>query len=120
MKAAAEEYAKAYAKGPAAPGVASRHALGRLAVGRHEEALRVAVDALALYPDLAVLWLRKGQALAALGRLQEAGAAFREVLEINPFDPYGRAGLLASAQATGDEAEVQRQKRALKALGGER
>jgi tetratricopeptide (TPR) repeat protein len=118
-KAAAEEYAKAYAKGPSAPGVASRHALGRIALGRYEEALQVTSSALELYPDLGVLWLRKGQALSALGRPGDAAGAFREVLEINPFDPYGRAGLLAAARETGDRVETERQQWALKVLGME-
>lgn len=116
-KAAAEEYAKAYAKGPTAPGVASRHALGRLALGRYEEALRVTSAGLELYPDLAVLWVRKGQALSGLGRPEEAGEAFRQVLEINPFDPYGRTGLLAAARQLDDGAEVKRQLWALQVLG---
>ena len=119
MKAAAEEYAKAYAKGPTAPGVASRHALGRIALGKYDEAVGVAASALELYPDLGVLWLRKGEALAGLGRQKDAAGAFRELLEINPFDPFGRAGLFAAARALGDETEAKRQQWALGVIGME-
>jgi tetratricopeptide (TPR) repeat protein len=117
MGAAAAEYAKAYEKDPTAPGVASRHALALLTLGRYGDALTAAEAGLELYPDLAVLWLRKGQALGGLGRHEEAAQAFREALEINPFDPAVRGGLLAEAGALGDEAEVKRQKWAMGVLG---
>jgi tetratricopeptide (TPR) repeat protein len=116
FQAAAVEYAKAYARGPAAPGVASRHALGRLLLGEYEEALSAAEAALEFYPDLGVLWARKGQALLALKRPQEALSAFRELLEINPFDTPGRRGLGAAAEALGDEKELALQRWALALL----
>lgn len=111
--AAAEEYAKAYTASPTAPGVASRHALGRLLRGRFAEALTVCEKGLDLYPGLGVLWSRKGQALEALARPSDAREAYRQLLEINPFDVPGRRALLATARALSDEAEVERQKRAL-------
>ncbi|MBI5016422.1 MAG: tetratricopeptide repeat protein [Deltaproteobacteria bacterium] len=117
MAAAAAEYAKAFALDPSAPGVASRQALARLALGRFEEALAATRQGLELYPDLAVLWVRQGQALAGLGRHADAAAAFREAVEVNPFDPGARGGLLAEARALGDEAEVKRQRWALGVLG---
>lgn len=117
LGAAAAEYAKAYAKDPTAPGVASRHALASLTLGRFEEALGASRAGLDLYPDLGVLWLRRGQALASLGRHPEAVEAFREALEINPFDPAVRGGLLAEAKVLGDDAEAKRQRWALGVLG---
>lgn len=117
LGAAAAEYAKAFAKDPTAPGVASRQALALLGLGRFTEALAAAGKGLELYPDLGVLWLRQGQALAGLGRPGEGAKAFREVLEINPFDPAARGGLLAAARALGDAAEAKRQEWALGVLG---
>lgn len=117
LAAASAEYAKAFARDPAAPGVASRQALALLGLGRFGEALGAAEAGLELYPELAVLWSRKGQALAGLGRHKDAAAAFREVLEINPFDVPARGHLLAAARALGDEAEAKRQSWALGVLG---
>lgn len=115
--AAAAEYAKAYAEAPDSPGIASRQALGLLIGERYAEALPVVDRALQLYPDLAVLWYRKGAALLGLERYAEAADAFRELLEINPFHVPGRAGLLAAARSQGDEAEAKRQEWALGVLG---
>ena len=115
-KAAAAEYEKAYAEAPETPGIASRHALGLLTLSRFGEAVEVSERALQLYPDLAVLWQRKGEALLALGRAREAAESFREVLEVNPFHLPGRSGLLMAARAMGDEAEAGRQEWALELL----
>jgi tetratricopeptide (TPR) repeat protein len=119
LGAAAAEYAKAFARDPAAPGIASRQALVLLSLGRFGEALEAAEAGLELYPDLGVLWSRKGQALAGLGRQKDAAAAFREVLDINPFDIPARGHLLAAAKALGDEAEARRQTWALGVLGAQ-
>jgi tetratricopeptide (TPR) repeat protein len=115
--AAAAEYAKAYAEAPEAPGIASRQALGLLARGRFEEAAEVADAGLRLYPDLAVLWYRKGEALLSLERPEPAARALDEVLEINPFHVPARTGLLMAARARGDAAEAARQEWALGLLG---
>jgi len=112
-QAAAVEYAKAYALTPGAPGIASRHALGRLALGEWDAALAVVEAALALYPDLPVLWQRKGEALLAAGRPAEARSAWTELLEINPFHLPARRGLWAVAEQLGDAPERARQEAAL-------
>jgi tetratricopeptide (TPR) repeat protein len=117
--AAAAEYAKAYAEEPDAPGIASRQALGLLARGRFEEAAHVADGGLRLYPDLAVLWYRKGEALLSLERPDDAARALEEVLEINPFHVPARNALLLAARAEGDEKAAARQEWALKVLGGQ-
>jgi tetratricopeptide (TPR) repeat protein len=116
MVAAAVEYAKAYAEAPETPGVATRHARGLIFRGRYDEALEVADTALELYPDLAVLWYRKGEALLAQERYDEALGALHELLEINPFHLPARRGLLMAAQALEDEEEAGRQERALRLL----
>ncbi len=113
MGAAGVEYGKAYEQSPETPGVASRHALGLLEAGRFGEAAAVAEGALRFYPDLAVLWERRGEALLGLGQPEDAADAFREVLEINPFHVPGRRGLQAAAHASGDGAEAARQEWAL-------
>ncbi len=118
--AAAVEYGKAYARAPAAPGIASRYALTLLEAGRWAEAAAVAEAGLRLYPDLGVLWHRKGDAALGLGRAAEAAAAYRELLEINPFHLPGRRGLLAAARAAKDPTEAAAQEAALKVLEGNR
>ena len=116
-RAAAEEYAKAYALSPSAPGIASRQAQGRLALEQWDAARAVAERALALYPDVPVLWQRKGQALLGAGRPQEAARAWTELLEINPFHLPARRGLWAAAEQLGDAEEQARQEAALSLLG---
>ncbi|MFU8856296.1 MAG: tetratricopeptide repeat protein [Deferrisomatales bacterium] len=116
LGAAAVEYGKAYALAPAAPGVASRYALGLLSAGRFGEAAQVAVDGLRHYPDLPVLWYRKGEALLSLGRHREAAAALEELLEINPFHVPARKALLHAARASGDAPLAAREEWALGVL----
>lgn len=116
MEAAAVEYAKAYGEAPGAPGIASRHALGLLAVGRYEEAVGVAREGLRLYPDLPVLWHRQGEAFLGLGRPGEAAEALGELLEINPFHLPGRRALLHAARALGDGPLAAREEWALEIL----
>jgi tetratricopeptide (TPR) repeat protein len=119
VSAASIEYTKAYAEAPEAPGVASRHAMGLVELGRFDEAVDVANAALALYPDLPALWHRKGSALLALGRYSEAVDALRELLEINPFHLPARRELLMAARALEDGPEIERQEWALGLLEGE-
>ncbi|MDF1554304.1 MAG: hypothetical protein P1P84_14630 [Deferrisomatales bacterium] len=115
-RAAAAEYAKAYALTPGAPGIASRHALGRLVLEQWDAARLVAERALELYPDLAVLWQRKGEALLGAGQPAAAAAAWAELLEINPFHLPARRGLWAAAEQLGDADGMRRQEAALTLL----
>jgi tetratricopeptide (TPR) repeat protein len=117
-RAAAAEYAKAYALAPGAPDIASRHALGRLAREEWDEARAVAERALELYPDVAVFWQRKGEALFGAGRPAEAAAAWTELLEINPFHLPARRGLRAAAERLGDTDGMANQEAALTLLEG--
>jgi tetratricopeptide (TPR) repeat protein len=116
MTAAAIEYEKGFRAAPKNPAIASRHALGRLAMNQPAEALRAVEGVLDLYDDRGVLWVRKGDALRLLKRPEEAVRAYRELLEINPFDLQGRMGLLDAATAAGDTAEAERQHKALAIL----
>ncbi len=118
--AARVEYGKAYAADPAAPGVASRYAGALLAGQRYADALDVAADALALYPDLPVLWYRKARALAGLGRPADALAALDQLFEINPFHVPGRELAAEQARAAGrvDEAAAHEAALALLAAPG--
>lgn len=115
-QAAAKEYARAYETAPHIAGVASRHLWGRIAVGDNESAVMTAMEAIRLYPDLPVLWYRKGMALAALGRHEEAVRALRELMEINPFHIPGRRLLLASLSELNDKKGIKTQEEALEFL----
>lgn len=118
LRAAAAEYAKAYASDPAAPGVASRHALGLLIGKRYDEALDVVDEALKVYPDLPVLWYRKGDALLGLGDPAGALEALDQVLEINPFHLPARRLRVAAFRALGDATAADREARVLTLLAG--
>ncbi|GAB4263835.1 MAG: hypothetical protein Kow0092_15020 [Deferrisomatales bacterium] len=117
-RAAAAEYAKAYAAAPDAPGIAAKHALGLLDREDYDEAVRVCREALRLYPDLPVLWYRLGSAELGRSRWREAVAAFQEMMEINPFHLPAREGLVTAWRALGEAAEAARHERALQLLGG--
>jgi tetratricopeptide (TPR) repeat protein len=119
VAAAGAEYAKAYAVAPKAPGIASKHALGLLEAGRYGDALQVADAALSLYPDLAVLWYSKGEAIFGLERHAEARETLTEILEINPFHLPARRGILAVAEREGDAEAVEEQRWVLELLGAE-
>lgn len=113
IKAASEEYAKAFALAPKSPVVASRQALGRMAVGDYAGVLAAVDPVLDLYADMAVLWARKGDALFGLGKYEEAKAAYLELMDINPFHLPGRIGLYEVAEKTGDKAGAESAKKSI-------
>jgi tetratricopeptide (TPR) repeat protein len=114
MKAAAVEYEKGFVLAPKNPSIVSRYALGRIALGEYDKALSSVEGVMDIYEDRGVLWTRKGEALMGLHRYEEALAAFRELMEINPFDEPGRMALVEAAKKSGNQAEYERQLRLLK------
>ncbi len=118
MRAAAEEYAKAYAEAPGSPGIAARHLLGLLERGAYEEAVAVADRALEAYPDLALLWYRKGVALLALDRPGAALDALDQVLEINPFHLPARMARVSAFRALGRDSAAREEERVVALLSG--
>ena len=118
MEAAAKEYAKAYAEAPESPGIAARHLLGLLEQGAYEKAVRVADQALEAYPDLALLWYRKGVALLALGRPAAALEALDQVMEINPFHLPARMARLSAFRNLGQDEAVREEERVIALLSG--
>ena len=115
-RAAAMEYEKAWTRSPRLAGVVSRHIWGRMALGRYEEAVSVSEDALKDYPELPVLWSRRGMAFLELQRFEEAMEAFSSLMEINPFHIPGRQGLLVAARALKLGPETKQQEWALSLL----
>jgi len=86
------------------------HLLGVLDLqrGRPAEAL-AAIDralALALGPGRAEFHGNRGVALRALGRLEEAAAAYREALRLDPDDPDAAANLGVALHELGRPAEA--------------
>ncbi len=119
MEAAAREYAKAYAEAPGSPGIAARHLLGLLEQGAYEEAVSVADRALDAYPDLALLWYRKGVALLALGRPDAALEALDQVLEINPFHLPARMARVSAFRALGEDSAAREEERVVALLSAD-
>lgn len=116
VHAAAVEYQKAYEQSPSLAGVASRYIWGQMAIGRYQESVAASDAALMIYPELGVLWGRKGMALLELERYSEAMEALRALMEINPFHIPGRRALLVAARHAGETSEAQRQEWALSLL----
>ena len=90
-------------------------------VGREQEALEAYARCRASRPGYAPLWAREGQVLAALGRADQARAAFSAALERDPTLYQARVGLAQAAMDQGDwpaaRAELER---ALRAAPGAR
>src|SRR5205814_1948805 len=61
--------------------------------GRFTEAVRYAEEAAATMPQIAATRYRHGRALNALGHLDEAIAAYRAALDLNPFLGEARLAL---------------------------
>lgn len=53
-------------------------------------------------PDLALPYLREGEAALAEGASRRAVVAYQRAVEVAPLDPRGRRGLLAAQIAAGD------------------
>jgi tetratricopeptide (TPR) repeat protein len=113
--AAAREYEAGQRFAPGDPILASRTARASLQQGMAERALSALETALKDHPHHAPLYALKGQALLALGRTDESGAALRESIRQNPFDPSPHCGL---ARAAGEASEAAEEQRHCQALGG--
>jgi tetratricopeptide (TPR) repeat protein len=57
-------------------------ALGQL--GKHQDALLIANNALERYPDISLLWEAKGNILYALGRMIESGDCYSKACQMDP------------------------------------
>jgi tetratricopeptide (TPR) repeat protein len=84
---------------PADPDVL--YQLGRLHVGQGnaEKALGYLDRAIAVDPNMGPAWHFKGEALSALGRLEDADAAWREAVAIDPQDARPFLSLAAMYEA---------------------
>src|SRR3546814_19063375 len=65
---------------------------------RVEEALNVHEQLVARAPGAAVPWMNYGHALKTVGRLEEAVAAYRRSLEIDPANGFAWWGLARSEE----------------------
>lgn len=84
-------------------------AAARLGRGDPGGALEATRRALEIHPDLGIAFYNRGRALAALGRAQEACAAWREAVSL-PLNDWARSqaeGRLASRCSPGDPATYQ-------------
>ncbi|PLX43624.1 MAG: hypothetical protein C0609_07850 [Deltaproteobacteria bacterium] len=118
MEAASVEYEKGFRLLPDNPAVVSKYALGRIFLGEYQAALDAVAPVISLYEDRSSLWMRKGEALLALERYDEAASAFNELMEINPFDEPGRVGLVRALSGSGREEEHARAVKDLELITG--
>ena len=92
---------------PGDPGVVNALGLCLLALEAPAEAESVFRDLITLVPDFAPAHANLGQALAASGRLDRAGVAYRRALEIDPDQIIALAGLAVIAARRGAFAEAE-------------
>lgn len=107
---------RAVAASPSSPGPRVTEAQALLALGRHREALDASAAAEArldlgdgrqVDPNtVRGLYLIRGQALANLGRAEEAEAAFRREIELSPATLAAYSHLAVLQALTGDAAAV--------------
>jgi tetratricopeptide (TPR) repeat protein len=71
-----------------------------------EDATEQLARATELAPDHADAWHYLGEALAAEGSMDEAGAAFRRAVELNPADQVALSHLGHTSAATGNQEEA--------------
>jgi tetratricopeptide (TPR) repeat protein len=64
-----------------------------LSSGQHEACLLMARAAVAAAPAMDVAWVTLGQALKAVGKCEEAKAAYLEAIQLNDASPLGTIGL---------------------------
>ena len=81
----------------------AQHALALWAAGRRDEALGVARDAVARFPDQAEAWLVLGRMLEAGGDASGAARALAHAVAVAPDDPDVRLEIATAAGASLDE-----------------
>jgi predicted TPR repeat methyltransferase len=81
--------AAAFASGDLAADRRLEWALASARAGDHEGAADLARQALEIAPAFAAGWFTLAEAAEALGRTQEAGAAYERALALRPDDPFG-------------------------------
>ncbi|NOT29611.1 MAG: tetratricopeptide repeat protein, partial [Planctomycetes bacterium] len=104
-EAAAAELESALAVSPSTAGF-DRLARLHWQAGRSAETLALFARALALYPASPDLWFNQGVVLGLLGRVDEAAASFRRVLELAPDRSDARENLAGILEASGRGAEA--------------
>lgn len=80
---------------------------------RTEESLPVHQDIVARIPHIALAWLNYGQALRAVGRIEEAIAAFRKTVELEPSNGAAWWALASVATAALGPTDAEQMERAL-------
>lgn len=92
---------------PRDPGVLNALGLCLMTLEAPAEAEAVFRDLAQLMPDFATAHANLGQALAASGRLDRAGASYRKALELDPGQVAALAGLAVIAARRGAFAEAE-------------
>jgi tetratricopeptide (TPR) repeat protein len=89
-------FRESYKRYPKAPEVAATYSYALICEKRIPEALAPAEEAIAVAPDKAVHWKRKGDILWLLKKMEEARPAYEKALALNPDYP----GVVSSYAAT--------------------
>ncbi len=107
IDAAERAYRKILAAKPSEPG--ALHLLGviRQQQGRHEEAVELIGQAIAINPNQAVYQNNYGAALYSLGRYADAKASFQRAVGIRPDYADALANLGMAQAALGDDASAE-------------
>jgi tetratricopeptide (TPR) repeat protein len=118
-EAARVEYGKAVKRsGSRSPALAGRFALASMMAGRDADAEKALAEALRGHPDHAGLHVQKGRLHLKAQQWDQARQSFLLANRVDPFDPEIHAGLARAAEAVGDAATADREKKFTKILVG--
>jgi tetratricopeptide (TPR) repeat protein len=104
MEAAVREYRRALSDSGESVPIMNRLSDALIAMGQNGEALQLLKRARDLSPDHPTTYTTLGQTYLKVHDFTEASAAFRESIQINPFNPEVHQGLATALEQLGDPA----------------
>ncbi|MFT4976538.1 MAG: tetratricopeptide (TPR) repeat protein, partial [Myxococcota bacterium] len=116
-EAALVEYRKARdPDSPPSPMLMAREATCLRMMGKNAEALAVAEEGIALYPEFPLLQVTTGELREAMGLTEGAVVAFKTAHDLNPFNPAVEQALARGYAALGQEERAARHLRYVRIL----
>ena len=117
ISAAALEYRRALAETRDSVPIMSRLSSTLIDLGRSEEALDVLKRVKEISPDHPTSYTQLGQVYLKLKDFKGAREAFKESIQINPFNPDVHLGLADAFEMLGDKSGALKEKEVAKRLG---
>jgi len=114
--AAVKEYRRALDENRGSIPIINRLTSALMLMDRHGEALEMLLRAKELAPDHPTVFTQLGQTYLKLGKFKEANEAFREVIQVSPFNPEVHRDLSLVHEALGDKESARREREAFRKL----